>query len=141
MNEERLQDEELRRLAQRLGTSAAERLDLERTASGVLQGLRAQPVAVRPATTWRRPAWLRVAAVVVVMVGAGLVLRSRNGQPSHPPHYVVEDLRDLSTEQLREVLGTLDQTLNEPPAIDPSDDDLYDLTTDQLQRLLQSLEG
>jgi hypothetical protein len=47
----------------------------------------------------------------------------------------------LSADQLREVLGALDQTLAEPAAIEPSDDDLEGLTTEQLEQLLQSLEG
>ncbi len=142
MSDEQLQDDELRRLAQRLGTSAAERLDVERTANGVVQRLRAEPSEARSASPWwSQPGWLRAAAVVVVMVGAGVVLRGRNGQPLHPPHYVADDLRDLSTDQLREVLGTLDQTLSAPSSIEPSEDDVNDLTTEQLQRLLQSLEG
>jgi uncharacterized protein (DUF433 family) len=83
---------------------------------------------------------LRVAAAVVLMAGAGLVWRWQTGS-RHAGHYVADDLRDLTTDQLREVLGTLDQTLAEPTTIEPSEDDFNGLTTEQLERLLQSLEG
>jgi hypothetical protein len=132
-------DVELERLASRLGLKAAERLDVERTAAAVLERLRADRAARRP---WHiQPAWLRAAALVVLMVGAGLVVRGRwfPGR-TDSGHYVREELQDLSADQLREVLGSLDQTLNNA-TVEPVDDDYSDLTTEQLQALLQSLEG
>lgn len=141
MTEDHLQDAELRRLAERLGEQAADRLDVERTAGAVLQRLRNEASRKHSIPHWwSQPSWLRVAAAVVLMAGAGVVLRLQFG-PRHPPHYVADDLRDLSTDQLREVLGTLDQTLAEPASIEPTDDDLNGLTTEQLERLLQTLEG
>lgn len=141
MTDDQLQDAALRRLAQELGKQAADRLDVERTTSAVLQRLRAETKQEHTARHWwSLPGWLRVAAAVVLVAGAGLVLRILIG-PGHPAHYVADDLRDLSTDQLREVLGSLDQTLAEPTPIEPSEDDLNGLTTEQLERLLQSLEG
>jgi len=141
MTEDHLQDAELRRLAERLGQSAADRLDVERTAGAVLHRLRDESLRKHTAPHWwPHPSWWRVAAAVVLMTGAGLVLRLQTAS-RHAAHYVADDLRDLSTDQLREVLGTLDQTLAEPASIEPSEDDWNGLTTEQLERLLQSLEG
>lgn len=141
MTDDQLQDAELRRLAQQLGNQAADRLDVDRTATAVLQRLREESTRKRAARPWwAQPGWLRVAAAVVLVAGAGLVLRMQT-RPGHPAHYVRDDLRDLSTDQLREILGGLDQTLAEPTTIEPSEDDLNGLTTEQLERLLQSLEG
>lgn len=141
MNDDQLHDAELRRLAQRLGTAAADRLDVEHTAAAVLRRLRTDSRAGRGSSSWWvRPGWLRVAAALVLMVGGGLLLRHQTG-PSHAAHYVADDLRDLSTDELRDVLGTLDQTLAQPASVEPTDDDLNGLTTEQLERLLESLEG
>ena len=141
MTEDHLQDAKLRRFAERLGQRAADRLDVERTADAVLQRLRNEAPRNRTVPHWwSQPSWLRVAAAIALMTGAGLVWRLQTASP-HAAHYVADDLRDLTTDQLREVLGTLDQTLAEPSAIEPSEDDLNGLTTEQLERLLQSLEG
>lgn len=134
-------DLELERLAGRLGAQAADRLDVERMAAAVVARLRAERVAGRGRRRWIKPAGLRAAALVVLMIGAGLVVRARF--PAHRPpagDYVREELQDLSTDQLQEVLGSLDRTLNDA-AVEPADEDLNDLTTQQLQALLQSLEG
>ena len=140
MNEDPIQDTELRRLAERLGKGAADRLNVERTAAAVVERLRREP---RPGSVarrwWSQPVWWRVAAAVVLLVGAGLLLRPHS--PSHPPHYVADELRDLSTDQLQEVLGNLEQTLAQPAAMEPAEDDLDGLTTEQLEQLLRSLEG
>jgi len=132
-------DVELERLARRLGARAGERLDVERTVAAVVARLRTERARQRP--WWIQPGWLRAAAVVVLVVGAGLVVRQRLLTHRTPAdHYVSEELQDLSTDQLREVLGSLDRTLNEA-SIEPAGDDLNDLTTEQLRVLLQSLEG
>ena len=140
MNEDQLHDADLRRLAQTLGASAADRLDVERTASAVLQRLREKSGAESTPNWWERSRWLLAAAAVALLVGGGLLLRHRSG-PAHAAHYVADDLRDLSTDELRTVLGTLDQTLALPASVEPADDDLNGLTTEQLERLLESLEG
>jgi hypothetical protein len=132
-------DVELERLAQRLGARAAERLDVERTAAAVVARLRAERARQRP--WWSQPAWLRAAAVIVLMAGVGLVVRARlMTHPAPAGYFVREDLQDLSADQLREILGSLDETLNDA-TIQPASDDFGDLTTEQLQALLQSLEG
>jgi hypothetical protein len=138
-----MDDPKLEELARRLGAGAAERLNVERVAGAVVERLRNEPKIERrgPSPWWLQPTWLRVAAVVALMVGVGLVVRGWMQSGSrHSAHYIAEELQDLSTGQLREVLGTLDETLDaaSPPS---SDDDLNDLTTEQLQELLRSLEG
>jgi hypothetical protein len=139
MNRDEPREVELERLAQRLGVRAAERLDVERTAAAVVARLCTERARQRP--WWSQPAWLRAAAVIVLMAGVGLVVRVRfMTAPAPVGQYVREDLQDLSADQLREVLGSLDETLNDV-TIQPPSDDFSDLTTEQLQALLQSLEG
>ena len=141
MSEDQLHDAELRRLAQALGAKAADRLDVERTAAAVLQRLRTESRAGRSTPSWwAQPRWMLAAAAALLIVGGVLLLRRATGSV-HVAHYVADDLRDLSTDELRTVLGTLDQTLAVPASVEPADDDLNGLTTEQLERLLESLEG
>ncbi|MGH7567596.1 MAG: hypothetical protein ACREL9_01305 [Gemmatimonadales bacterium] len=132
-------DATLHETAQRLGAREAERLDVERTAQAVVERLRREPAV--PAPAWVRPGWLRIAAAVVVLVGAGLITRDLfNGSVSdaHPGHYVVEDLGDLTVDDLQQVLATLDETLVSTAA---SEAGLDGLTEAQLREVLRSLEG
>ena len=131
---------ELDEVAQRLGSGAAQRLDVERLAAAVVDRLRDEPAgATRPA--WMQAAWLRVAAAVVVLVGGGLMWRQvTNPSAPHVAHFVTDDLTDLSADQLRDVLNTLDETLNQDSTTLP-DGDLEGLDAQQLQAVLRSLEG
>jgi len=142
MTDDRMDDAKLEELARRLGAGAAERLNVERVAGAVVERLRNEPKTERsgPSPWWMQPKWLRAAAIVVLMVGVGIVARGLQVGSRHQAHYIAEELQDLSSSQLREVLVTLDETLEaaSPPA---SEDDLFDLTTEQLQALLRSLEG
>lgn len=132
MNEEK----GLHEIARRLGAQAAERLDLERTAEAVVERLR-EPVA--PASRW-----IRVAAAFVILTGATLAARQLFNRPASTghatAHYVTDDLTDLSTDQLREVLNTLDETLDLRGTTQP-DSGLEDLDAQQLRTVLRSLEG
>jgi len=142
MTDDRMDDAKLEELARRLGVGAAERLNVERVAGAVVERLHSEPKIERPgpAPWWMQPRWLRAAAIVVLMVGVGIVARGLQVGSRHQAHYIAEELQDLSTSQLHEILVTLDETLEaaSPPA---SEDDLFDLTTEQLQALLRSLEG
>jgi hypothetical protein len=132
-------DAKLHATAQRLGASAAEKLDVDRLAARVVEQLRSEPVGARPA--WIQPAWLRIAAAVIVLVGGGLVLRQvRNPAVSHDAHFVTDDLSDLTAEQLQDVLNTLDETLDLGSTTLP-EVDLEDLDAQQLRAVLRTLEG
>ena len=135
-----LHDPELEELARRLGASAAERLDVERTAAAVVTRLRAERQAPRRVWAGLPAGWLRIAAALVVLAGAGLVARALRAPRSAVPHAEAVDLGDLSSDQLRELLNTIDQPgLQEP--VSAQDVGLEDLTPQQLRTLLASLEA
>ncbi len=141
-----LHDARLQDLARRLGAQAAEQLDVERTAQAVVARLRAEPRTHGRPWVWMQPVWLRIAAAVVLLVGAGVVVRAVRGPA--PPHgaALVEpagaELSDLSTAQLEQVLqeiaGGGRAGDEETPA--PQDVSLDDLSAPQLRALLASLE-
>jgi hypothetical protein len=136
-----MDETKLNEMAQRLGAEAAERLDVERTAAVVIERLRTQ--AARARWTWMQPAWLRIAAALVMLVGGAIVARQviSNGVRGHDPaHFVTDDLADLSADQLREVLTTMDETLDLGSTTLP-EADLEDLDAQQLRAVLRSLEG
>ena len=131
-----MNEQELERLAQRLGNDAAERLDVEATARAVIERLR-EPAEEKKRVTWIRPEWLRVAAALAILLGAGVVLQEIGGRVM-PSHYVLEDLSDLSAAELTVILSSLDRTLDGDSTEAPLD--LERLSPTQLQALLRSLE-
>jgi hypothetical protein len=146
VKEHDMQDERLQALARRLGAAPAQRLDVERTAAAVVRRLREQ-APVTPAW-WLRPVWLRVAAAVVLMLGAGVVYRGTAPQEPAVPVVAwppVDGLRDLTSEQLRVLLQSLDQpmlpVLEEEGLVSSQEAGLEDLSSTQLRALLSSLEG
>jgi len=138
VNYESLQDAEMRALARVLGTEAAARLDLESTAQAVVRRLRTSPGAAAPRSL---PAWLSVAAAVVLMVGGGLVWRSmRTGVPASAFGPAGLDLNSLSADQLNDVFNAVDQPLD-VEATGTAETGLDDLTPRELHNLLRTLEG
>jgi len=136
-----LHDAKLQELAQRLGAQAAERLDVERTAQAVLARLRAEPRTAGARWAWIQPAWLRIAAAVVIVVGVGEVARSVfRDRPAAAVAAAGTELNDLSTAQLRAVLEAVELPATEE-TISAQDVSLDDLSAPQLRALLQSLEG
>ena len=134
-----LHDAKLHESARRLGAQAADRLDVEATARVVLDRLRREPVARRD---WRPPMWLRIAAALVVLAGGaalGRRLLLTGGAPA-TAHFVADDLGDLSTGELREVLSSLDETLDLGRTAVP-ESGLEDLDALELRSVLRSLEG
>jgi len=134
-------DEPLQELARRLGARAAARLDVERAATAVLQRLRERP-AEQP-VWWIRPAWLRLAAAVVLVVGVGVLyrdLRPPASQPDATTPAAEAGLTELSSDQLRGVLQALDQVDEVAPA-SSQEAGLEELDSAQLRELLRSLEG
>ena len=132
-----MNEHEMERLAQQLGKRAAERLDIEATARAVLERLREQPAR---RIGWTPPEWLRIAAVVILLLGVGVVLQQTGtSRAQEVASYEIADLRELTTAELEQVLATLDQTLT-VDATDLGDVNLDELTPAQLQSLLQALE-
>ncbi len=144
MNSHELPDAKLQEIAQRLGARAAERLDVERTAEAVVARLRTEPRAEVRVLGWIQPAWLRIAAVLLLLVGAGVVaLNVRGPQPTTPlpPASAGGELSELSGDELRIVFAALEEPGAERQAVFPQDVDLEDLSALELRALLESLEG
>ena len=137
-------DARIESLAERIGTEAAARLDVEATARRVVERLREQPVR---RTTWVRTAWLRIAAALVIVLGGAVVASRltpgrRPGVNAHAAHFVADDLSDLSADELRDVLATFDEIINsDSVAVPEGSTDLHELDAQQLRAVLRSLEG
>jgi len=132
----------LHELAQRLGSSAAERLDVEAMQHRVLAALRETPVRRR---TWIEEHLLRIAAAVVILVGGGLAVRQilprhQDVASGHTSHLVADDLSDLSTAELQDVLDHFDDMVGANTVV-PDSSDLHQLDAQQLRTMLRSLEG
>ena len=129
-------EERLNELAGKLGARAAQRVDVEATARRVVERLREQP-AGRP--IWVRATWLRIAAAVVILVGGAVTLRQSwpGGETDdHLTHFIADDLRDLSADELRTLLTSFDQIIAESVVPD-STSDLQELDAQQLRELLR----
>ena len=144
-HDDEVNDTALRQLAERLGTRAAERLDLERAAGAVVRRLREEPRSARRAWAALDTAWLRIAAALVLVVGAGLVARGAFQPAASPAPAVVlgasPELNELSAPQLEELLRTVAEPGASQDAVAPPDVELEDLSAPQLRALLASLEG
>ena len=137
MNEERMEQ-----LAKRLGARAAERLDVGKTARQVVERLREQPA---PRSTWIQPAWLRIAAALVIVVGGAVLYRFTPGHrpvvSQHAAHFVADDLSGLSADDLRDVLSSFDEILSTDSAPASDSTDWRELDSQQLREVLRALEG
>ena len=140
-------DEELRQTARRLGVAAADRLDVERTAQAVLARLRAGDAPARGPIRWIRPAWLRAAAVVVVIIGAGVLYRTAIVRPDSRGPVAVDsgfpanpEFADVTPSQLQDVLKGLDETVEMTPTVHAGEAGVEDLSEPQLQSLLEAME-
>ena len=141
--DEELQDARLRELARLLGAGAAERLDVERAAQAVVTRLRERPRVTLRGWVWMHPAWLKIAAALVLVLGAGFVTRVLLRERLPAAAVVLplgEDLTDLTADQLRETVGALEQTFADesPGALDAG---LESLNTIELRALLRTLES
>lgn len=139
-----LHDDKLREVARRLGAGAAERLDVERTAQAVVTRLRTEPRADVRVLGWIRPAWLRIAALLVLVLGAGVVARSLWHKQPRATALVAAagaELNELSADQLKQVLEAVGEPAGEHETVSPLDVSLDDLSAPQLRALLEALEG
>jgi hypothetical protein len=141
-------DQDLRQVAQRLGAAAADRLDVEGTAQAVLARLRAGDVPAPSPIHWMQPAWMRAAAVVVVMLGAGLLVYYHivhpttvsSGVDSAITASTAGELADVSPGQLQDVLAALNEPVETTPTVHAGDAGVEDLSEPQLQSLLRAME-
>lgn len=134
-----MNDDELERLAQRLGARAAERLDVEATARAVVERLGAERSAGERIGLWLPRQWLRIAAALVIVVGAGAVAARMKGRM--PPNATAgADLTGLTTDELTQVRDAVDQPAAESE-VSAQDVSLDDLNTAELHAVLESLEG
>lgn len=133
-------DRRLRDVARGLGAAAAERVDVERVAAGVVARLRDDRNAggSRERPWWRRPALLRIAAAVALLVGGGLVAREVLDRREPGLGATLPALVELSTTELEEISDSLsfETPLHESVAVG-----LEDLTEEQLRELLRLMEG
>jgi hypothetical protein len=146
-NADGVHDEALRQVARRLGADAADRLDVERTAQAVVARLRAGDVPERPAIRWMQPAWMRAAAGVVLIIGAGLLVIHRlrlpvesSGVDSTVVVASTGELQDFTSGQLQDVLNGLDQPVETTPTVHAGEAGVEDLSEPQLQSLLKAME-
>ncbi|HWC72667.1 MAG TPA: hypothetical protein VG454_01925 [Gemmatimonadales bacterium] len=135
-------DAKLEALAKHLGASAADRLDVDAVARRVLAELRQAPVRRR---TWIEVHWLRIAAAMVILVGGGLLVQQMipdtDVPGQHGNHLVADDLGDLTTDQLRDVLDRFDEMVGGTTPLLDSSSDLRGLDEEQLQNVLRSIGG
>lgn len=141
-------DQDLRQVAQRLGAAAADRLDVERTAQAVLARLRAGDAPKRSPIHWMQPAWMRAAAVVVVMLGAGLLIYYHILHPTAESSVAdttitasaAGELADFSPGQLQDVLAALNEPVETTPVVHAGEAGVEDLSGPELQSLLRAME-
>ena len=135
-----MDDTELERIASGLGRRAADRLDVEAVARGVMDRLREAREADRVVASRPRPLlrWLATAAAVALVV-AGSVVTFRATPPSgdQAARPAVE-LYELSSDELAEVLDSL--SWNAPVSARFAAG-LDDLDAEQLEELLALMEG
>ena len=142
IRDEDLKDEQLVVAARQLGVQAAGRLDMERTARGVIARWRAEQARARtPLAFWRSGAMLRVAAAVVLLV-AGIETwehEQHRKQQAVATALVPGDagLEGLSPDQLQAVLPAVDQSGDAEATA--GDAGLEGLTSEELRSVLSSM--
>jgi len=133
----RVSEQDVERLAARLGEDAAARLDVERVAAGVADRLARSggPVVRRPVGRW-----LAAAAAVALVTGAAYVTFGTDGAgPSAGgPVAMNPSLFDLSATELHSVLDSLEPPV---PLVVTAGPSLDDLDAEQLETLLALMEG
>lgn len=135
-----MDDRDLERMARDFGSRAADRIDVERVAAGVVARLREDHDTGRSRERrwWRSPAVLRIAAAVVVLAGGGLVARNVLDRGDAARGAVFPALVELSPAELLEIADSLsfETPVHEGVAVG-----LQDLTEEQLRELLRLMEG
>ncbi len=131
-----LDDQQLERLAGRLGTRAEARLDPERVAEGVVERLRCAP---SPVVWWRRmPALSALAAAAVLVLAIGIVADNTQdvGDVDLAFAETPAELQELSVDELAEVYDSLSFSA---PVYEFTNAGLEDLSVGQLEELLRTM--
>src|SRR2546427_311736 len=105
--------------------------------------LRAEPRVSVVARLWTQPAWLKIAPLLLLLLGTGLVARRPWRERAQGTAVVIpvgEDLTGLSPDQLRGAIHSLDQPLADEGS-GSVDAGLDGLSADELRALLRALEG
>ena len=120
---------------------AAARVDAERVAARVLARLRTEPVTDVPARRWTWRA-LRVAAAVVVLVGAGLMLRHNSARPPADVGLALPLVSDsLNSDQAEATLQAVGQVRASDTTTTSGTVLVDDLTESELRALLQAMQS
>jgi len=132
-----MDERRIEQLARHLGDDRGNGVDPDAMAEAVVARLRSH------ANRERRWAIefkvLRAAAVIILIVGSGLVLNEARQQPSGPSSFGVPvALEGLGTNELEQVLDSLDY---EAPTSEFVASGLNDLSESELQELLATMEG
>ncbi len=134
-----MDERELERIAPQLGADAADRIDVERIAQGVVAELRKPPPSPSVRVTWwRRTGVLRAAAVVAVLVTGGVLVNRMSNELGTAETVAPVELEQFSAAELDEVLDSLD-LMTSVAELAPAS--LDDLNESQLQALLEEMEG
>jgi hypothetical protein len=132
-----MDDRELERIAERLGSRAAAELNVERVADRVVARLRSEPAVKRSVPVAR---WLALAAGFVVLIAGSVLVMHRRApeQTAAQAVAVAPALDELSEPELAEVLDSLSW---QAPASAQLATTLDDLDAAQLKELLTLMEG
>ena len=131
-----MDEQQIERVAARLGMRAANAVDVDRVSAGVLARLKRDGALGRP-----RPAarWMALAAGLAIMAGAAYYTWGVGGTHAPPLSATAPpQLAGLNSAELTEILDSLTV---EPPATVSGEVTLDDLNAEQLTQLLKLMEG
>lgn len=132
-----MDERRIEQLARHLGDDRGNGVDPDAMAEAVVARLRSHANRERRWTIEFKV--LRAAAVIILIVGSGLVLNEARQQPSGPSSFGVPvALEGLGTNELEQVLDSLDY---EAPTSELVASGLNDLSESELQELLATMEG
>lgn len=132
-----IDDRELEQLARRIGESRAADVDPQRVAWAVMARLRREGGVPG---WWRRWQLLPVTAAAAALLAIGLGLNEfavRAAQTPEPIPVAVS-LNELGTDELTQVLDSLETDVPVSELVTPS---IVDLSESELTRLLKAMEG
>ncbi len=132
-----LNDRQLEELAERLGETAAARLDADAVANNIIKRLEVEP---KIDSWWKRqmPTYGAFAAAAVLVLALGILSEERTGRDAISPDLELAtlELQALSVDELEEVFDSLsfDAPVYELAAVG-----LDDMSVGQLEELLQTM--